>query len=65
MARLADGTNVYPTRVTVLALLEFLYEWMPLNLLSLCRYISLQGNVNILYKVSDCAGICHAKVKQK
>ena len=28
-----NGTNVWPTRVILSALLEFLYEWMPLHLI--------------------------------
>ena len=48
------GTNVCPTRVTVPALPEFLYEWMPLHLFSSVATLVREESQNGLYKVSDC-----------
>ena len=48
-----NGPNVCPTRVTVPALLEFLYEWMPLHFLLSLRQFAKWG---VIY---------HAEVKRK
>ena len=49
-----NGTSACPTRVIVPALLEFLYEWMPLHLIHDIAALVCEEMQSGLYKVSDC-----------